>query len=167
LPAPKLGQVVTFEVEVGPKGKRARRVQPVRVKRPSPPPHHRNHPAQWGTATLFVIPAFIVLFGVVAVLWRTPMWVVWLYLGASVVTFLAYALDKSAAVRQAWRTKESTLHLLALVGGWPGALLAQQVLRHKSTKQEFRQVFWGTVTLNLVALLLLATPARTLLLRAL
>lgn len=104
---------MTFEVEVGPKGKRARRVQPVRVKRPSPPPRHRNHPAQWGTATLFAIAAFIVLFGVVAVLWRPPMWVAGLYLGTSALTFLIYAWDKSAAVRQAWRTKESTLLLLA------------------------------------------------------
>ena len=62
---------------------------------------------------MFAIAAFIVLFGVVAVLWRPPMWVAGLYLGTSALTFLIYAWDKSAAVRQAWRTKESTLLLLA------------------------------------------------------
>jgi len=50
------------------------------------------------------------------------------------------------------------LHLLSLAGGWPGALLAQQLLRHKSAKAEFRQVFWATVVINIVIFLLLCTP---------
>lgn len=58
---------------------------------------------------------------------------------------MAYAMDKSAAVGGGWRIRESRLHLLALVGGWPGALLAQQVLRHKTSKAGFRGVFWGMV----------------------
>lgn len=59
-----------------------------------------------------------------------------------------YALDKSAAKAGSFRTQESTLHLLALVGGWPGAMIAQQTLRHKTKKQSFRAVFWMTVLLN-------------------
>lgn len=55
-------------------------------------------------------------------------------LAASGITFIAYALDKRAAKKQSWRIQESRLHLLALLDGWPGALLAQQVLRHKSAK---------------------------------
>lgn len=51
----------------------------------------------------------------------------------------------------AWRTKESTLHTLALIGGWPGALIAQQLLRHKSRKNAFQFMFWTTVVLNCVA----------------
>jgi uncharacterized membrane protein YsdA (DUF1294 family) len=43
------------------------------------------------------------------------------------------------------KTPESNLHLLALAGGWPGALFAQQFLRHKSAKAEFRGTFWVTV----------------------
>ena len=73
------------------------------------------------------------------------------YAGASVLTFLTYAFDKSAARRGAWRTPESTLHLLDLAGGWPGALLAQQLLRHKSSKQSFVAVFWLTVMANITA----------------
>lgn len=80
------------------------------------------------------------------------------YAAASVVTFIAYALDKSAAKRGGWRTRESSLHALALVGGWPGALLAQQFLRHKSTKAEFRAVFWLTVVLNVAGLVWLSSP---------
>ena len=66
----------------------------------------------------------------------------------SIITFIIYAKDKSAARQGHWRTKESTLHMLALLGGWPGALIAQQTLRHKSQKADFRFVFWVTVVLN-------------------
>ena len=65
---------------------------------------------------------------------------------------IVYAADKSAARRHEWRTPERTLHLLALVGGWPGALVAQTVFRHKSRKTSFRIVFWTTVALNCGAL---------------
>jgi uncharacterized membrane protein YsdA (DUF1294 family)/cold shock CspA family protein len=81
-----------------------------------------------------------------------------IYLAASPVTFIAYAVDKSAARKGRWRTKEGTLHLLALIGGWPGALVAQSVLRHKSRKQPFRAIFWLTVILNCAALAWLSTP---------
>jgi uncharacterized membrane protein YsdA (DUF1294 family) len=62
--------------------------------------------------------------------------------------FFAYAFDKAAARAGRWRTAEATLLLLGLVGGWPGALLAQQLLRHKSSKAPFRAAFWVTVALN-------------------
>jgi uncharacterized membrane protein YsdA (DUF1294 family) len=73
------------------------------------------------------------------------------YLGLSLAAFMAYAFDKSAAVSGRWRTAENTLHLLALAGGWPGALLAQQVLRHKTSKPDFVTVLWMTVALNVAA----------------
>ena len=74
------------------------------------------------------------------------------YVALSLLTFIAYALDKSAARRGAWRTSESTLLLLGLVGGWPGGLLAQETLRHKSKKTSFRVAFWITVVVNCAAL---------------
>ena len=154
---PQLNQAVTFEVELGPKGKRARNVELVRERRP-PRQSERATRAQWGTATLFAIPAFLVVYLVLSTVWRLPIWVAGLYLLLSAATFIAYAADKYAAAKNSWRTPESTLHTLALAGGWPGALLAQQFLRHKSTKQEFRQVFWGTVMLNVVGLVVLASP---------
>ena len=154
---PQLNQAVTFEVELGPKGKRARNVELVRERRP-PRQSERATRAQWDTATLFAIPAFLVVYLVLSAVWRLPIWVAGLYLLLSAATFIAYAADKSAAAKNSWRTPESTLHTLALAGGWPGALLAQQFLRHKSTKQEFRQVFWGTVMLNVVGLVVLASP---------
>jgi uncharacterized membrane protein YsdA (DUF1294 family)/cold shock CspA family protein len=155
---PQVQQPVSFEVELGPQGKkRAKNVQPVR--RVAPRPRRRNDsPAQWGTATLFAIPAFAILFLGVAIVWRPPMVLALIYLAASLVTFAVYYGDKNAARQGDWRIQENMLHLLALAGGWPGALLAQQFLRHKSTKREFRSVFWATVVLNVVGFVLLCSP---------
>ena len=74
------------------------------------------------------------------------------YLVMSLVAFAAYAMDKRAAKRGAWRTPESTLHTLELLCGWPGAWLAQRLLRHKSVKTSFRVVFFMMVVLHLAAL---------------
>lgn len=74
------------------------------------------------------------------------------YVAISLLTLLVYAWDKGAARRRAWRVRESTLHGLALLGGWPGAWLAQVWLRHKSRKQPFRTYFWLTVAGNLAVL---------------
>lgn len=67
---------------------------------------------------------------------------------ASIFTYLIYAKDKQAAKNDEWRTSEATLHLYSLFCGWPGAIVAQQKLRHKSKKQRFRVVFMFTVILN-------------------
>lgn len=81
-----------------------------------------------------------------------------LYGVTSVVTFIAYALDKAAARAGRWRTPESTLQGLALIGGWPGALLAQQWLRHKSSKRRFLMLFWFLVAVNTGLFLALQWP---------
>ena len=80
------------------------------------------------------------------------------YVLLSMVTFVAYAVDKSSARNGTWRVSESTLHFLSLTGGWPGALVAQQVLRHKTRKQSFRFVFRITVILNCCVFVWLFTP---------
>jgi uncharacterized membrane protein YsdA (DUF1294 family)/cold shock CspA family protein len=81
------------------------------------------------------------------------------YLILSLVTFVAYAIDKWSALHGRWRTSEGALHILALIGGWPGALIAQQTFRHKTRKQAFRVVFWATVVLNCAAFVWLHTAA--------
>ena len=95
---------------------------------------------------------FLVLVATATLAGKLPPLVLYLSLGASVVTLAAYAFDKAAAQSGRWRTRESTLHLLSLMGGWPGALVAQRVLRHKSKKQPFQILFWVTVTLNCAVL---------------
>ena len=69
-------------------------------------------------------------------------------LAISAATYLVYAADKSAAERGRWRVSERTLHMWSLLGGWPGALLAQRALRHKTRKDEFLSRFRWTVAAN-------------------
>lgn len=70
------------------------------------------------------------------------------YLLASVVAFALYARDKHQARNEGWRTPEKVLHAVELLGGWPGALLAQQAFRHKTRKVSFQSVFWLIVLLH-------------------
>ena len=82
------------------------------------------------------------------------------YAVASLATFLAYAIDKRAARLGRRRTPERTLLLLGLAGGWPGALLAQRLVRHKSSKASFQAKYWCTVALNVTAIMLLCLQNR-------
>ena len=160
---PELGQPVSFEVEISPDGKkRATRVEVVKAQRQNFRARSK-HPVPWGTATLFAIPAFLVLYAVVGFFWKVPTWVAGLYLGTSVLCFVVYAIDKSAATAERWRISESTLLWLGLIGGWPGAIVAQQLLRHKSTKASFRASFWGTVIANLIGFVALNSPLASML----
>jgi uncharacterized membrane protein YsdA (DUF1294 family)/cold shock CspA family protein len=73
------------------------------------------------------------------------------YSVASLVCFFSYLSDKRKATSGRWRVPESTLHLLELIGGWPGALIAQQTLRHKTRKWSFQFTFWAIVFLHFIA----------------
>lgn len=75
-------------------------------------------------------------------------WFLLLYPVFSVLAFFAYWRDKRNAERDEWRTPEQSLHVLELLGGWPGALLAQQLFRHKTRKLSFQLVFWAIVLLH-------------------
>ena len=66
----------------------------------------------------------------------------------SVACFIAYGLDKRQATNGGRRVSERTLHLMAFLGGWPGALMAQRHFRHKTQKATFRIVFWIVVVLH-------------------
>lgn len=90
----------------------------------------------------FIFPILFVIFvGISAFTNKIELVVLPFYIVISLLTFVLYAVDKSAAQNDSWRTQESTLHLLSLAGGWPGAMIAQQTLRHKSKKQDFMAVF--------------------------
>lgn len=124
----------------------------------------RSRKAWLSPPTFFIIAATLFCCG--AALWTAagagwrPIGLVPLaYLAASLLTFVAYALDKNRARNGLWRTPESTLHGLELLGGWPGGWVAQQTLRHKSRKRSYQMVFWLIVMVHLAAwILILGQP---------
>lgn len=87
-----------------------------------------------------------------------PIEIVYLYAVMSVISIIMYAKDKSAVKLGAWRTSESTLHVISLVGGWPGANIAQSYLRHKLKKNSFKVMYWVTIIVNCGGLWWLITP---------
>lgn len=103
------------------------------------------------------IAGFLALCGLPVVgsvrLWSTSRswWPLAVYATASVVSFLQYRADKSRAVGGRRRTSERSLHVVELLGGWPGAWWAQQVLRHKSRKLSYQAVFWLVVAVHQVS----------------
>jgi uncharacterized membrane protein YsdA (DUF1294 family)/cold shock CspA family protein len=140
-------EFITYELKTDAEGRvRAERVALVGERLPSTASSRRSN------VPLALIAAFFIFVAGAVVAGNLPLAVLGLYFAASIVAFVAYALDKSAARHDRWRTQESTLHLFGLVGGWPGALAAQRLIRHKSKKQSFQIVFWVTVILNCSAL---------------
>ena len=71
----------------------------------------------------------------------------------SSLSYIMYAIDKVAAGKSMPRIPEFTLHFIDLLGGWPGALIAQQQSRHKTVKSSFQSVFWFTVLVNIAVVL--------------
>lgn len=100
---------------------------------------------------VFVLLCAVPLFGS-ALLWYRGVSVIPLaaYGAVSVVAFLLYWSDKRKAREGNWRTPENVLHAVELAGGWPGALIAQQVFRHKTRKVSYQVVFWLIVLLHQV-----------------
>jgi uncharacterized membrane protein YsdA (DUF1294 family)/cold shock CspA family protein len=148
---PSVGQVLTFEVETTPDGKKkAGSVQYPVSRRRSPQPRVES-PAPWTLPRIIAIPTFVGIYAFVVSRWGFSPPVLLAYVALSLFAFLAYAFDKSAAVSGRWRTAEQSLHLFSLAGGWPGALVAQQLLRHKTSKQSFVYAFWFTVLVNVGA----------------
>jgi uncharacterized membrane protein YsdA (DUF1294 family) len=85
-----------------------------------------------------------------AVVGSVPIWVPAGYVLVSLVTFAVYATDKAQAGLAGRRVPERVLHLLALAGGWPGALVGQRYFRHKTRKVRFQVVFWVIVAGHVV-----------------
>lgn len=140
---PKVGDIVTYDVSTDKNGR------PCAAKATLVGDRPQNSKKDGGG--LISIGAAVMFMAIVAVAVledKVPSIILAVYVGLSILTFFVYAIDKTAAQKGVWRTQESTLHLLALAGGWPGALIAQQKLRHKSKKEEFRFLFWITVLLN-------------------
>jgi uncharacterized membrane protein YsdA (DUF1294 family) len=109
-------------------------------------------------ASGFVLVAFALFAAYVALTRGVPSWAALLYAGASLLCFVLYGVDKAAARAGRDRISESTLLSLGAIGGWPGAIVAQQVFRHKTSKRSFRVRFWASIVAN-VAIFAWATIA--------
>lgn len=154
---PAVEEVLSFELAADEKGrKQAKKVRFVRDLGKG-----RPRAAAWRARPRGHAPKLVGLFFaclVVAVLvGRLPATLAGWCLLMSLVSWAMYWQDKSAARRNAWRIPENTLHLFSLIGGWPGALMAQHVLRHKTVKTSFKLVFRLTVAINLLILAWLST----------
>jgi uncharacterized membrane protein YsdA (DUF1294 family)/cold shock CspA family protein len=146
-------EIVTYNLAVNEKGKpRAENVAYVHHRYAKPPSCRTSMNSQIAAVAFL---GFIIACSFTG---KLPALIPGLYMAMSILAFIAYATDKSAAQNNRWRTKESTLHAIGLAGGWPGALIAQKVFRHKYKKQAFQQVFWFTVITNCSALAWLLSP---------
>lgn len=156
---PEIGEQVVFDVEIKRDGKRhASMVHPVSQQPGKVVSKTGRRSNRWQPIKLFAVPVFMLFFLFVAFVWNVPGWIFVLYLLMSAIAFLLYASDKQAALTGEWRTPESTLIFIGITGGWPGAIIAQQLFRHKSTKNSFQSAFWGSVVINVVAFAILCTP---------
>jgi len=146
---PQAGEFVEFALGEGPDG----RPCAVSASRIFALGREGQRPARRAGAdpVAFVpVAVFVLLLVVVIVVLHLPSWWATYYLVLSSFTFLLYSWDKRAAVDGTARTPERTLHLAALLGGWPGAVLAQQSLRHKNRKEAFQIEFWLAALGNVV-----------------
>ena len=144
---PVLGEIVVYQLMHDGQGRHQGAKVVISGDLPAAPKPRRR-----GVWSLFFSAFFFVVVAVAVFIGKVVPIVLGVYVLGSAVTFFIYAWDKSAAKNNGWRTPESTLHLLGLLGGWPGGVVAQRVLPHKSSKPQFLAVFWGTVALNCCAL---------------
>ena len=139
---PALGNQVTYSVVKDSRGRLQATAISFAVSRQSPQPQGFGLPR----ATIGVLALLLITFAFFA--HKLPPVVAGAYFLFSLISFLAYMKDKYAAQRDAWRTPESTLHLLDAIGGWPGGIIAQKVFHHKTIKQSFQFGFWLSVAAN-------------------
>jgi uncharacterized membrane protein YsdA (DUF1294 family)/cold shock CspA family protein len=146
---PRNGDVITYQLTWDKQGRP--RAENVLFRETAPAPDNTHAPTHGAAAYTFCT---LFLAGVVmlAALGKLPWLVPLIYVVVSLLLFCIYAFDKSAAMNRRRRTPEDTLQALAMLGGWPGALVAQKMFHHKSKKASFQSLFRGIVVIHLVAL---------------
>lgn len=70
----------------------------------------------------------------------------------NIITFLSMFIDKKKAEKGKWRIKESTLLILALIGGSIGEIIGMYTFRHKTQKPRF---FIGVPIIIILQILLI------------
>ncbi|ELN9421000.1 MULTISPECIES: DUF1294 domain-containing protein [Enterobacter] len=93
----------------------------------------------------------LLLIAAIGSLFTSHPFILWLLL-INVLTLAMYGADKMAARRAMRRVPEATLLVFGLIGGWPGAIIGQQLFRHKTQKQPFKTYFIVTVIVSISAM---------------
>ena len=147
---PVMGDVVTYQLGKDNKGRvQAQQVTFAGEKRKI---RRAKAAARW---PMVVVLGFFVMLLTATLATTLPLYIVLLYAGMSLLTFFVYWWDKRRAQKEKQRTPEKRLQLLSLLGGWPGALLAQNYLRHKSQKRAFLVTFFFALLSNIALLCIL------------
>lgn len=107
--------------------------------------------AIWPAALVMIVAIVVVATSCVLAKPWPNLWVsiyaVWT-LVCSIIAFVMFWRDKQLAKSDLQRIPERTLHTVAILGGWPGSVLGQQLIRHKSQKLSFRFALWAIVILH-------------------
>jgi uncharacterized membrane protein YsdA (DUF1294 family)/cold shock CspA family protein len=133
---PAVGDAVTFELQPqdGGRSDAAVKVLPMgeRFAAPTTGPS-RSFAIDWLIALLQAL-----ALGIALLTARLPGWVAALVLAGSFMAFVIYNIDKRRAEQGLSHARISEVGLLQIsLIGWPGALAAQQLFRHKSSKSGF------------------------------
>jgi uncharacterized membrane protein YsdA (DUF1294 family)/cold shock CspA family protein len=142
---PLINNMVTYEQSTDSKGRKLA----IRIAYASKTPRAKPDNYKSSNVSLVLGVLFSVILILMAILHKISTIVPGILITISIFTFIVYFFDKSAAINAKQRTPEATLHMLSILGGWPGAALAQKILRHKSSKREFQSIFWITIIINL------------------
>lgn len=104
-------------------------------------------PRSWTTNLLILIPLALSSY----LLWRAKNPIPFFSYGVfSLLTIMIYGTDKTHAAIRTWRVPESYLHVLELMGGWPGALIAESALRHKTRKSLYKALLHVIIAVHMV-----------------
>ena len=148
---PVNGDIIVYEVEQDRKGNH-RACNISLLKDHKTKRSRANKPTSQRKRNVIVLSLFFGVLALSVLVDQLPTIVPIIYGAVSMLTLLFYGIDKWAAKNDKWRISEAKLHLLSLLGGWPGALLAQQMFKHKRSKSAFMRVYWVTVLVNLILL---------------
>lgn len=120
-------------------------------------PQAKQHPLNVLSIIYILLLAGLVIFGLL------PSLSLLIISLMNVLSYWLYVQDKQAAQQGERRVAENNLHILAFLGGWPAAHLAQQRLRHKTQKQPFRNIYFAMIGLNIALIVLFISPFNPLL----
>lgn len=120
------------------------------MKTSTPLTKHKFKPSQlWTLFALLVLPTL----GLLHLFWlkfevpKFALGIIIFSILTSLATYIQLLRDKKKAQNEQWRISEASLHILELLGGWPGSFLAQKRFRHKTAKVSYQAIFWTIIVL--------------------